>query len=156
MAQDDGTLTGDSERADVVAHVADIDWFLQDIILLAEIGLELGVTLTVAGGVISGTLIRGEKYFAEMSEAVRNATSSNLQDGTLEDVATRWASYTEMYHRPKDADEDWLPPSATFVHLRNARFYAPGQALMPQTGVLWRGRLSAISGFFIGSFAPRQ
>jgi hypothetical protein len=51
-------------------------------------------------------------------------------------------------HPDKGPDKsDAMGPS--FIHLKNATVRTP-DGWMPNQGVLWRGRLTEVSGFFLG------
>lgn len=43
--------------------------------------------------------------------------------------------------------KDYTP---TFLHLRQARVFVPGQEGMPDNGMFWRGRLSEVTGWALG------
>lgn len=107
----------------------------------------MGVTLTTGGTAITGTLISGKTYFKELG-AQFESISRSPDDVSL--VLSNWASrYVALYEGEENAGA-----AIGFVHLRNVRFFAPGQA--PQamsTKVLWRGRLAAIDGFIVGEMS---
>jgi hypothetical protein len=44
-------------------------------------------------------------------------------------------------------------PLPGFIHLRNARFLAGDQMVPTNRPVLWRGRITAVDGFFLGSLS---
>jgi hypothetical protein len=47
-------------------------------------------------------------------------------------------------------DDDLLDLSATYIHLRAARVFTSGSA-QPLPEMLWRGRLSHVSGWSVGA-----
>lgn len=153
MAED---ISEDTENEDGVRSViiADAkDWFLQSTIeSVIAAGVEIGVTLTVGGSIVSGTLISGKTYFKELGEVLAGASQ---EEGDMQSVlGSSWAKYSAIYEKPEDAPDDWRPGPVGFIHLRNARYYAPGQGALPTNqGVLWRGKLSAVDAFSIGSFS---
>ena len=129
------------------------DWFLQSIIeTVIAAGVEIGVTLTVGGTIISGILINGKNYFVELGALLE---ASSKSDGDMQSVlGSSWRKYTAIYEKPDDADENWQPSPAAYIHLKSAYFHAPGQSRMPtNAGLLWRGKLSSIDGFAIGNFS---
>lgn len=143
-----------AETAEVVAYKADRDWFLQDVIRLANLGLGIGITVIAEGAVISGTLIGGKQFFDELAAEIGKASYAG-DDGSevLKVIGDSWAAHGLRYVKPEGASDDWAVAAPTFIHLKNARIYSPGQGGMPSNGgVLWRGKLNAISGFSIGSF----
>lgn len=152
-----GPVAGDETGPkvdDIIAYKSDRDWFLQDVIQLANLGLGIGITVIAEGAVISGTLIGGKQFFEELGAEIGKASYSG-GDGTdvLKAIGDGWAANGQQYVKPADAADDWSPPEPGYIHLAGARIYAPGQQGMPQNrGVLWRGKLNAISGFSLGSF----
>lgn len=151
-----GDISEDTDNEDGVRSViiADAkDWFLQSTIeSVIAAGVEIGVTLTVGGAVVSGTLISGKTYFKELGEVLAGASQ---QEGDMQSVlGSSWSKYSAIYEKPEDAPEDWRAPPAGFIHLRDARYYAPGQGPLPSNqGVLWRGKLSAVDAFSVGSLS---
>ncbi len=136
-----------------VSIVGAVDWFLQSTIeTVINSGVDIGVTLTVGGAIVSGILISGRKYFEELGDALSAASQT---EGDMQSVlGGAWKQYTAIYDRPEDAPEDWQAPPAGFIHLRNAKFHGPGQPPIPTNqGVLWRGKLSSVDGFSIGNFS---
>lgn len=130
---------------------AETDWFLQNLVSFAnDWGLEMGVTLQVSGMLVSGTLISGVKYFeefaAQFSGGIKNSSELSEQFHQL------ISSYKEVYDVETTEMNNRLPPN--YIHLRNAKFYQPGQKPFPTDhGVLWRGRVSEVGGFNLGSFS---
>ena len=141
----------DDDLQEVFAHTDNKDWFLQDIIRLVDLGLSMGITLTVGGTVISGQLISGKVYFEKIATLVRGG-STNLGGDTLSAIGDSFERYTAIYDKPDDADENWRSSLATYIHLERARHYIPGQHGMPGDGTLWRGRLAEVSGFSLGEY----
>lgn len=152
-------MTDDTSQNESQSEVQDVeilgskDWFLQSTIetIIAH-GVEIGITLTVGGAIVSGMLISGKKYFEELGDTL--AAASEAEGDMQSVIGNAWKQYTAIYDQPDDAPEDWQPPAASFIHLRNAKFYAPGQPPIPSNrGVLWRGKLASIDGFSIGNFS---
>lgn len=152
MAGDDVEGPEISPEVQDVAIVGSMDWFLQSTIeTIINRGVDIGVTLTVGGAIVSGILISGRKYFEELGDTLASASQS---DGDMQSVlGEAWKQYTAIYDEPENAPDDWQAPPAGFIHLRDARFYAPGQHPIPSNGVLWRGKLSSVDGFSIGNFS---
>lgn len=122
------------------------DWLIQRMVFLANRGLiEIAVTVTVDGFLISGQLSSGRRYFQE--------TSILLRESLLAELAPIYDSIRdEVYPEPNlevEPDESDLAP--TFIHLRDAKYFHPGgQPIPANTGVWWRGRISQLSGFSVG------
>ncbi|WP_454752051.1 gas vesicle accessory protein GvpU [Cupriavidus necator] len=120
-----------------------VDWHLQTLIRLANnMGAEMGITLMVNGTIITGTLISGKAYFEEFA-ANFAAGWANQDDEARNELREMMAQPAKEYG-PDNAD---IPIS--FIHLRNATVRTPTGS-MPNGGILWRGRLTEVSGFFLG------
>ncbi|MCX5542594.1 gas vesicle protein [Paraburkholderia sp. CNPSo 3076] len=121
-----------------------VDWYLQLLVNMAnERGVEMGITLVCGGSVVSGTLISGATYFESFADAFTSAWPTEDEGrNTMRDALSRPAS---MYGAGKS---DALGPS--FIHLKNARVCTPSGSA-PNPGMLWRGRLTEVSGFSLGS-----
>ena len=126
------------------------DHFLQTLVILANNDdIEMGVTLTVGGFLISGMLISGKKYY----EKIKTLLSENIDDDSaLEYIQSIIDLPMAVY---KDDDDDDRPINIVFIHLRNAQFFGSDGSHIPQPdGALWRGRISEVSGFFLGNLSP--
>lgn len=127
-----------------------VDRFLQHLVQTVN-GLPesaIPVILNVHGLVIAGELISGHRYFVEFGKRLKTKDGQQYHEALsrFERIAN------DTYPSAVGGDDD-RPPG--FVHLRNAHIYASGQTPMPRKdGAWWRGRLCAIDGFIIGSFAP--
>ncbi|MUO27454.1 MULTISPECIES: gas vesicle accessory protein GvpU [Rhizobium/Agrobacterium group] len=154
MADEVNIKDGVEQRVQPVEIIDATDWFLRTTIEnIVSHGIEIGVTLTVKGVIVSGMLVGGKKYFEELSKLMK--ISSQAPNDISDFLGNAWKEYTAIYEQPEGASEDWQPAPIGYVHLMNARFYAPGQAPLPENqGVLWRGKLSSVDGFIIGNFSP--
>lgn len=124
----------------------DLDWFLQDLVEIASKGNEFGVTLHVEGLIVSGMLIGGDKYFCAFGELMTSGIKGD--DETIASVRQTYARLADDYRSQRD-DADRLPPE--YIHLRDAKVFGAGQSPIPGNGSLWRGRLSAVSAWSLGS-----
>jgi hypothetical protein len=110
---------------------------------------ELSMTLLVDGFLVSGVMVGGAKYF----EAFANDFASGFVDQELAGkIRGSFSQYAEIY-RTDPAN----PPSQdpTYVHMKAARFFnTTGNPIPGNRGVWWRGRLSAVSGFMVGTLGP--
>ncbi len=124
------------------------DWLLGQIVsVLINGGLQIPVTLTIGGSIVTGTMISGYAYFEELAKTFESAptTIPSLRDS----IAGLMRGYTAIY--PDNPAKESGPDP--FIHLKNAEFWAPGQSpLAAGKEVLWRGRLSSVDGFSIGRF----
>lgn len=118
------------------------DWFLQELVGLANVvgDFELGVTLNVQGSIISGTAISGRRYFEEAAKLFATEDPENHLSNWVK-------SFTAIYD---EGEKPAAPPG--YIHLMNARVFGTGEGTIPSNdGTLWRGRISAVSGFSFGS-----
>lgn len=120
-----------------------IDWFLQDLVDLVNVsdGGELPITLMMEGLTVSGVLISGRNYFDLFAEAF----VSGWDEGDAKERVFKY--YKETGERVYTQDNGSLP---LFLHLKEARVHEPGGMLPNDVGVLWRGRINAVSGFCLG------
>lgn len=127
------------------------DWLLRNIMgTVVGLGVEIGVTLTVGGSVISGIAINGEKYMDLFADGITNGASEGEVRHSIGEGLRAWK---QIYQKPDAAGDDWKPSHIGYVHLKDAQFYIPGQEGMPRNGLLWRGRLDSIDGFSLGNFS---
>lgn len=108
-------------------------------------GTELPIRLTVSAGVISGTLIGGGTYFREIADVVAGEGNEVEEDS----LAGGLASIGEEYER-RAREESPDERGTAYIHLRDAELYdASGGSL--HIG-WWRGRLTSVSGWSVGSY----
>lgn len=135
----------------------DHDWFLVHLVELASDGVSIGVTLHVGGLIISGEMISGKSYFEEFSSKLLGASyAGHDPEENKNFLAEGFKSLTAIYDRPEDAPEDWQPPRPAFVHLRGARVFSAAGSPIPQEGALWRGRITAVDAFSLGSLSQNR
>lgn len=125
------------------------DWFLQSLVTMANISESkslFGITLLTHGFLVSGQLVSGREYFKGFAENV----ASVIDDSEIAKSVTD--SFINMGNKVYDKlDNDNNPPPPTFIHLSNAKyFHTNGQPIPANEGIMWRGRLSEVSGFSLG------
>ena len=125
-----------------------LDYFLQSLVGLANDGLEIGLTLTVGGFLVSGVLVSGKKYFNDNLAGPGFADQMGESAETIRDYFRSFGSiYDEIPNTPEGAPR----PLPTFIHLYNARFFHnSGKPIPANQPIWWRGRVSEIQGFTIG------
>lgn len=127
-----------------------VDPILASLVEIATMNeASFGVTLALPGSVLTGIVIGVREYFrlfAAQWEAVD--TSEEIVKGYL---AIGEASYNRyVAEKDKPVHERIYPP---FLHLKDAR-YVMGAHLVPHAGpMLWRGLLSEVKGFSLGSMS---
>lgn len=131
------------------------DWFLQRLVRLANVtGVEIGITLTVGGSIISGELTGGREYFEAVAEQVRSAVPGEVGEAMSDFFRKGAKVYVLAKEEANEVSGDLIPPN--YLHLRNAKHFAPGSEAMPSgDGMWWRGRIAEVSGFTVGSLGPR-
>ena len=121
------------------------------------------ITLQVGGIHVSGMLTTTQDY----AKGIRDWTKQNAtyQPPTglseaeirriIEDVFDVVAVNTETATVERNRTDNEEPVREfEFIHLRDAKFFEPGlHAANQGAGVWWRGRVSAIDGFFFGALA---
>jgi hypothetical protein len=144
-------MTYETTNADSTPFAVRHDWFLQSLVDMANDGIEVGgVTLQVSGLLVSGVLAGGKAYFQGFAEDF----ASGLDDpGVAESVRDSFAKHGEIYKKEGD---DALP-FPQYIHLRNARFFnTSGNPIPGNKGVWWRGRISEVAGFTLGSLSQAK
>ena len=138
------------------------DWFLQQLVAWAnDRAMEYGVTLHVGGLAITGTLINGRTYFEEIAKLLAGAvTIENEEEGggrsnLQEAIAGMGRIYPEREYIDRlEAGEDIsLPNQPSFIHLRDAHWLVGTQVVPTEPGIYWRGRISAVDGFVLGTIS---
>ncbi|MCF6780928.1 hypothetical protein [Stutzerimonas stutzeri] len=119
------------------------DWVLVTLILAAEKGAEVGVTLTTAAGLVTGTIIGGAKYM-EMQKAAFAEVPGGA-GSVFEKIFDDWRS---IYIEHSDSEDN--RPLISFIHLRDARLITGTHVVPANQGLLWRGKLDSVIGFNLG------
>ena len=145
-----------------VSLVADVN-AAPDVVLRILVGLvndskdwEMGITLHVSGIIVSGSLISYEAYWEAFRVLVRENGSPDTRTSreSFADAFTAAITGTDLDGNREPAAEDEEaghsePPN--HIHLRDAVVWVPGvEPTLPKT--LWRGRLSHVSAWSIGTF----
>jgi hypothetical protein len=128
-----------------------------------------GVVLTLAGLVVSGTIIPDWQWFDEVEHSARAAFVVHAGD-SIDDEHGGWArlfqgaaeSVAKDHAERRAARQviEGLPDryrhlvarqaQTIYIHLGQARVVAAGVSPLPAAGMHWRGRLSEISGWSFG------
>ncbi len=107
---------------------------------------DIGLTLYVSGTVVSGILVSGKRFFELMADWLTAEGAQGLADSLARPIA-------ELFRRPDaepaDDEHDGLS-QPDYIHLRAAQVFTSGNDRpLPET--LWRGRLSHVSGWSLGT-----
>lgn len=99
---------------------------------------EIPITLNVNGTIVSGNLISAEYYFQELMSSFSEDTDA---DQFIYDKLKKATNQLES------GDE----PEINYVHMVEAKMFdESGTAIPSKGGVLWRGKMKEVDGFFIG------
>jgi hypothetical protein len=125
------------------------DWFLQSLVNMANgSGFEVGITLQVSGLLVSGILVGGKAYFEGFADDFSSAFANDPEGA--ESVRSSFAKYGEIYKEEEGKES----PPPQYIHLKNTRFFnTSGNPIPGNRGVWWRGRISEVGGFTLGSLA---
>ncbi|UCI24002.1 hypothetical protein [Mesorhizobium sp. B2-8-5] len=117
-----------------------------------KFGIQIPITLHAHGMLISGIVIANHKFFeAERNKIINGSPKDDDAGSALAEVFQQWQ--TRMEQENADPDKDVFDDRVTFIHLREAQFFVPGQAPIPQRPIHWRAKLAEISGFSLGQLA---
>jgi hypothetical protein len=121
-----------------------VDWLLQWLGgFINETNLRIGITLTVGGNMITGTLISHQTYF----ERLANDFSTPFAVASPE---TQEVIHAKILSFNASVDPEKTQAPIQYIHLDNARVYTGGDQILPDEGTLWRGKLAAVEGFILG------
>lgn len=127
-----------------------VDWLLALLVNMVDTNLDfrVGVTLTVRGAVVTGQLISATRYF----ELFASKFGEGFQN---EETGKGIAGVFQEYGAEARAAAARNTSELGFVHLVNTQHLSPGAPGLPTAsdGILWRGRLSEVSGFMLGTIS---
>jgi hypothetical protein len=110
--------------------------------LAQESGVEMGITLAVGGGVVSGVLIAREKWLDKYVLAY----SASSEEGQA--VARR---LREAFSQNDLIESEATPFSYHYLHLQDAQVVHGSTGLPADRGGFWRVRLDAVTGWSPGT-----
>lgn len=153
MSEVEQGLTGTSSNVkydELIAHLKDqgkqIDWLLQFLVkFVVTTPVEIGITLSVGGNLVSGQLISHDAYFKQLAEDMA-APLAPFDGGVDESMKQIILSFTPG----ESADET---TAFHFIHLKDCKTYSSDQSPICADGVLWRGKIASVDGFTIGLLA---
>ena len=131
-----------------------VDRALELLLVDAERGTHVPLTVTTTGSVVTGTLIGSDEYFHALVNRFTTADGTTGMDEHLADSmrgvmddAQRRTHLALDEHPTASADERAIE----FLHLADAR-YVSGLGFLPhgRAGVLWRCRVADVSGWSLG------
>lgn len=169
MSEFETTRTGSPSRQDAERHVAsatepsfkseehspETDWVLQDLVDLVNSmkgasgetlpGL-FPIVLFCDGSVIRGRLISNRRFAEEYAKSL-GAFVGAIDKPTGDKVEQGWRRVAEELGRRQES-EAHDPPQ--FIHLENPQFISGSSLPMVSGSMVWRGRISEITGWLLG------
>ena len=122
-----------------------VDWLLQWFVRVAsQANLEVGITLSVRGHLVSGLLISPQTYFHLLAEQFAKPFA-DAGSSDAESIRALVRGFDESTGKEED-------PAAQYIHVRDARVYTGHQGPVSPDGMLWRGKVAAVDGFSLGHF----
>jgi hypothetical protein len=123
--------------------LSDADDMLQFLVMVAhQVDMEVGITLTTTGGVVTGILVGRNAWLDRWHKSVESD----------EDGAAMTGSLRQLFRLP-DPEEGETDQARRyeFIHLVDARHVVSGGRLVPSLdageGFLWRGQLRHVVGW---------
>lgn len=118
-----------------------IQWFAR-FMNTGPSGATLPVTFTIGGNLVSGYLISEDEYFDLLASDFSSALPESVRDTGKELIMTL---------KPVPAVNGEEQPPCQFVHLKLAKVFNGLSSPIPATGTLWRGKISSVEGFSLGT-----
>jgi hypothetical protein len=134
------------------------DGFLITLSYLAnEFELSFPITLTVGGLLVSGVTVSNKRFANHFVDSV-NFNVQALSDENKEALQNNFLNY--LLPEPPDKNNPHLIEDIRYIHLGNAHIRLPAASSFIKSiptsneGVLWRGLIKSVDGFFFGMLAP--
>jgi hypothetical protein len=144
-----------SETKSVREQMMDQDWLLEMLVALVDAqSVSVNITLSVGGSLVSGKLVSGKEYFNSFAEQVSSGFKDmGVSEATAKIMREQLAQPGEVFHG--ESTDPKLKNKPNYLHLKNARIIS-GTASYASQSTWWRGRLSAVEGFFLGDATPNK
>ena len=135
------------------------DRLLHLLLLAAERDVRRGLTVTVGGVVVSGTLIGTMAFCRRLADQFASTGGGTGMDETF---AEAFGSLVDEVNgvgqgdRRHPADAASYAQATAFVHLADARYVSGGPGPLPhgRHGVLWRCRTADVTSWSLGDLIP--
>ena len=126
-----------------------IDKTLDALRKVAEFASNVPITLSVSGGIMTGMLISGQKYFEQIADRMERAQHSKGTNATVVDIVEGWRALARELGSLPPAEE--ASQDSDYLHIEGAKIIS-GAKTFPADGMLWRVRISDVSGWSIGAY----
>jgi hypothetical protein len=149
MSDDNADLTGDSPAKPPALHevytATPVDPFLLRLVDMVNLStMEIGLTVTVGGAVISGFLVGYEQYYEGLKQEM-------IADGAPPEspfITQLFSPYQPV--KAEEASDGDDPPFPQHLHLKDAHLiFANSPPLPMNRGVWWRIRLAQVDSFIM-------
>lgn len=101
------------------------------------------ITLNVEGMIISGILVSSKEYCEGLARQIEETSDRTQADNLPKNLLSVFNQYIIQ-------EKQALTQS--YIHLKDARFHYASQDIAPiDQGVWWRGKLSSVDGFTLGT-----
>lgn len=120
--------------------------------LVEQDGIEVDITLSVNGSIVSGTLIGATAYYEGVTEASKkfeDSTMSKIISKKFHDLKEEYAKQKQQEAEKESKEKE---NSFTFIHLKNAKYVTNQHEITQTNGTWWRGKIASIDGFSFNSF----
>ena len=105
--------------------------------------ITLGITLNVEGMIISGILISSKEYYEGLAQQLKEPSDRKETNNLTKTLVNIINQYIAQEGQALTQD---------YIHLKDARFHYASQDIAPiDQGVWWRGKLSSVDGFTLGT-----
>ena len=121
--------------------------------IVNNVDLEIPITLAIPGGILTGNLIGFGLWATRVADAMKPADKDGFYPYTdyLRVQALALKEGNNLDPSESDATHEEEP---RFIHVGNVRFVG-GEGVVPLgKGLIWRGKLSDVSGWAFGSMEP--
>jgi hypothetical protein len=124
------------------------DWLFGSLIRVSHDVPDFGLSVTVSipGAVLTGTLIGPQEFFEQYGKLWKQGFLNRGDAAAGAKIEEVWGRLG-MNPNPDDPSSQH---SYDYFHMKNVRVLVAGLAKPGPTGMLWRGRVSLVSGFAVG------
>jgi hypothetical protein len=130
-----------------------VDWLLAHIVWIANFGVEIGITLSVGGQLVTGQVISGRKYLEEIAKGFAEAkVTAGMEDlrGTLN---TSFVGFADAVYPKRDEPDmsSMASNKPSYIHLADVKFPLGNNLVGGGPRSLWRAKLASVDAFQIGT-----
>lgn len=126
------------------------DWFLETLVnIVNNNDLSIGLTIVTHGFLVSGDIIGGKIYFEDFGKEMQSIVSETSEGVSISEHFKKMGD--EIY------SEEKMDKNPSFIHFKNAKFFhTSGEPVPNNRGVLWRGKISEVSGYSLGKLSKNE